>query len=53
MSTKFKVTILLEGDEDPSGILDWFENALTYDIGDFRLDPEAEEAGEAITVEEQ
>ena len=52
MDSKVKVTIILQSDEELSGLLEWFENALTYDIGDFKLDPEAVENGEAITVEE-
>lgn len=49
---KVKVTIILQSEEDPSGVLDWFEYVINDDIGSFELDPDAVEAGEAITVEE-
>lgn len=52
MSNKVKVTVILQSDEDPSEVMDWFEHVLTYDIGSFELDPAAVEHGEAITVED-
>ena len=51
---KYKVTIIIESDEDPSAIMDAFEDAV--DGGslhvEVRLDEESVEDGVAITVED-
>jgi hypothetical protein len=52
--TKYRITILVESDENPSALLDAFHHAVDqgYINAELRLDHEAEEAGEAVCVEE-
>jgi len=50
---KYKVTIIVRSDQDPSGILDMFQEAVeeVFD-GSVFLDDDAVDDGEAVTVEE-
>ncbi len=51
---KYKITIVVQSDEDPSAILDAFTDAVNdHDLTvDMHLDPEAEEDGDAVCVEQ-
>jgi hypothetical protein len=48
--TKYKVTLIIESDEDPSGILDEFEEMVR--CSEHLLNQEAVDEGEAVSVEE-
>jgi hypothetical protein len=54
MMNRYKITILVESDEDPSAILDNVTHAVEegYINVDLRLDPQAESDGTAVEVEE-
>ena len=49
--SKYRVTLIIESDEDPSVLLDDFEYILTEGDIDATLDRTAVEEGEAVTVE--
>jgi len=48
---RYKITIIVESDEDPSGIMDDFEYVVDSEMDTCELDPTAEEDGEAVSVE--
>lgn len=51
--TKYKVTIIVECEDDPSALLDNFDHMVSSgEVPYTKLDSDAEESGEAVTVEE-
>jgi hypothetical protein len=54
MLDRYKITLIVQSDEDPSAILDAFTDAINdRELPvDMRLDEESEEDGEAVSVEE-
>ena len=49
--SKYKVTLIIESDEDPSALLDEFEYLIESGDIEADLDRTAVEEGEAVTVE--
>ena len=49
--SKYKVTLIIESDEDPSALLDDFEYLVEEGDIDATLDRTAVDEGEAVTVE--